>query len=417
MIYFGLIAGLLFIILSVWRSDWAIFLLILSLPAYQVRWQILGLPTTSLEIMILIIFLVSLVKNRFKGWRIKSGHWQWLILLWLVAGLISVVVASDYLGALGYWRAYFLEPILLLLVILDLLAKNRFSKNHIIFALGLSALVCTTWAIAQKWLGGGVMSTEVWGAPKVWRATGPFPQPNFLGLYIGPIALLCFGQFIQYFKSKKWLAIFYGIVFVLSLTAAILARSDGTMLGMIIGLIFLGLYWRKSRRATIILVIIVTLIIFLVPSTRHFMMERLAFQKLSGQLRLNIWQGAWAMIKDHPMLGVGLRNYQNLATQYQEFYYQPQTGQLISTETHHYPHNLFLAIWVELGLLGLLVFLAILIKFFIQGHKTTKTNISTPLVTISIMAALIAIVAHGLVDTPYFKNDLSTLFWLIIVLL
>jgi len=189
------------------------------------------------------------------------------------------------------------------------------------------------------------------------------------------------------------------------------------MLGMIIGLIFLGLYWRKSRRATIILVIIVTLIIFLVPSTRHFMMERLAFQKLSGQLRLNIWQGAWAMIKDHPMLGVGLRNYQNLATQYQEFYYQPQTGQLISTETHPYPHNLFLAIWVELGLLGLLVFLAILIKFFIQGHKTTKTNISTPLVTISIMAALIAIVAHGLVDTPYFKNDLSTLFWLIIVLL
>ena len=407
----------MFLILSVWRSDWAIFLLVALLPAYQWRFKIFGLPTTALEMMILIIFLVTLVKNGFKGWRVNLKRWRWLVLVWLIVGLISVAVASDHLGALGYWRAYFLEPILLLLIILDLLAKNRLSKNHIIFALGLSALVCTIWAIAQKWLGGGVMSTEVWGAPKVWRATGPFPQPNFLGLYIGPIAILCFGQFVQYLKNKKWLAIFYGVTFICSVVAAILARSDGTMFGLVVGLIFFGLCWKKSRRLTIIIAVAVILIIFLVPMSRHFVLERLTFQKFSGQLRLNIWQGAWTMIKSHPILGVGLRGYQKLAPQYQEFYYQPQTGQLISTETHPYPHNLFLAVWVELGLLGLLAFLALLIKFFVQGYKITKTNLSTPLITISIMAALVAVLAHGLVDTPYFKNDLAVLFWLIIGLL
>jgi len=218
-------------------------------------------------------------------------------------------------------------------------------------------------------------------------------------------------------QNKKWLAIFYAATFILSLVAVILARSDGTMLGIVAGLIFLGLYWGKSRRPTIIMVTAIILIIFLIPTTRHFMLERITFHKLSGQLRLNIWQGAWTMIKSHPIVGVGLRNYQKLAPQYQEFYYQPQTGQLISTETHPYPHNLFLAIWVELGLLGLLAFLALLIKFFGQGYKIVKTNLSTPLITISIMAALVVVLAHGLVDTPYFKNDLSTLFWLIVGLL
>ncbi len=33
------------------------------------------------------------------------------------------------------------------------------------------------------------------------------------------------------------------------------------------------------------------------------------------------------------------------------------------------------------------------------------------------MAAMVVIVIHGLVDTPYFKNDLAILFWLIIGLL
>ena len=33
------------------------------------------------------------------------------------------------------------------------------------------------------------------------------------------------------------------------------------------------------------------------------------------------------------------------------------------------------------------------------------------------MAALSAILIHGLVDTPYFKNDLSIIFWVLIALL
>ncbi|MFN3301860.1 MAG: O-antigen ligase family protein, partial [Patescibacteria group bacterium] len=94
----------------------------------------------------------------------------------------------------------------------------------------------------------------------------------------------------------------------------------------------------------------------------------------------------------------------------------------ISTETHPYPHNLFLAIWTELGIFGLIVFLFILFQFFksglqklkIENLKTIKNN---NLLIISILSAMVTILIHGLVDTPYFKNDLSVLFWLIVGLI
>ena len=31
-----------------------------------------------------------------------------------------------------------------------------------------------------------------------------------------------------------------------------------------------------------------------------------------------------------------------------------------------------------------------------------------------LMATMVALLVHGLVDVPYFKNDLSVLFWLIV---
>jgi hypothetical protein len=32
------------------------------------------------------------------------------------------------------------------------------------------------------------------------------------------------------------------------------------------------------------------------------------------------------------------------------------------------------------------------------------------------LAAMTAILVHGLVDTPYFKNDLAMMFWLILII-
>jgi O-antigen ligase len=73
----------------------------------------------------------------------------------------------------------------------------------------------------------------------------------------------------------------------------------------------------------------------------------------SNELRLAIWNAGWRMLLDHPILGVG-------AGQFAIAY-----GMHYSGGGHHawmQPHNLFLQVTCELGLVGLSVFVTFIIR-------------------------------------------------------
>ncbi|PIS07344.1 hypothetical protein COT78_04275, partial [Candidatus Berkelbacteria bacterium CG10_big_fil_rev_8_21_14_0_10_43_13] len=54
----------------------------------------------------------------------------------------------------------------------------------------------------------------------------------------------------------------------------------------------------------------------------------------------------------------------------------------------------------------------VLIKDFFQSLWSRRSE----LIPVCLMMAMAAILIHGLFDTTYFKNDLSSIFWLIIAL-
>jgi len=298
--------------------------------------------------------------------------------------------------------------------VLDLI-KNKRDLKLIFLALIFSTLIVSIYALYQKFVGQGIWSTEVWGQPQVLRITGFFPHPNFLGLYLGPLILLSLGYIFSYFKNKNIIIGCALLLFVITFLSLIYARSEATILAVLAGLFFLGLTVKLSQKYTLAFLLIILLLIFSFPISRNYFVQKVGLQDLSGQLRFNIWQGAAELIKENPVLGVGLDGYERLAPDYQKRFYDPHTGELISVETHPYPHILYLTLWLELGLLGLIVFAWILIKFFKQGFK--QLDKKDVIISASIMAAMIVIIVHGLADTPYFKNDLAILFWLIIGLL
>jgi len=121
-------------------------------------------------------------------------------------------------------------------------------------------------------------------------------------------------------------------------------------------------------------------------------------------VRIEIYKYSIQILKGGWLLGMGLGSFQDKVATL-------STGNLFFQANGLpyalHPHNLFLAIWLNLGLLGILIFLYLL---YIIISKLTH---SLTLVSVLALSSLIAVLIHGLFDTTYLKNDLSAIFWLI----
>src|SRR5690606_23613524 len=85
-------------------------------------------------------------------------------------------------------------------------------------------------------------------------------------------------------------------------------------------------------------------------------------------------------------------------------------------EVFQYPHSLLLNFWSETGLLGVAGFLLVVFAFAAVAWLVIRAHPDEWLPP-AVIAAMIALLVHGLVDVPYFKNDLAMLFWIIVGLM
>ncbi len=76
---------------------------------------------------------------------------------------------------------------------------------------------------------------------------------------------------------------------------------------------------------------------------------------------------------------------------------------------YNFPHNIFLNIWIDLGLFGLLGMLVIIAAAIWEGIKNRGNALA-----LGLLIFMIAVVVHGLIDIPYLKNDLALMFWLVL---
>ena len=106
-------------------SRWALAVTVGCMPLYVVRYHIGPLPTTLLEALILItiaLWVAGRIKNR--DWHLPRTPLEIPIAVLLVAGLIGIVVSPDHVGALGIYRAYFIEPVIIFFIAIDLLRTH-----------------------------------------------------------------------------------------------------------------------------------------------------------------------------------------------------------------------------------------------------------------------------------------------------
>jgi len=412
---------LLFAFLSYRNLLWGLILIGAFLPSYLIRYNIFGFPSTVLEGMILIVFGLWIVQHRrqwagvvqaaSRGKKLPNpfGRWFFATVLFLIASLVSIYIAPNHWSALGLWRAYFLEPIIFFIILISTV-KNKEDAYKIIWGVVLGGIPVAALAVAQKFTG-WLIPNPFWQAEATRRVTSVFGYPNAVALYLTPLLPLVvylFENSVRKTKGLIWQDLFYSVIFFLFILAIIFTKSAGALIALAGTLIVLGLLFRRTRKFVVGL-IIVGAALFLLTPLKDPIKEEFLFKGVSGQLRISMWGETVEMLRNHPIFGAGLSAYQEVVHSYHI---------LPWAEIYLYPHNLFLNFWSEVGFVGLVAFLWLLLLFFRASWEILKPHRGEDLWLVEIISAsMLIIFIQGLVDVPYFKNDLAIFFWLLMGLM
>jgi O-antigen ligase len=379
------------------------------IPFYFLRFSVSGIPTNIFEIAVLISLIVFIASGRVS----KSNYRDWLMpLLLTIVAAFSVVYSDDKERALGIVKGWFLVP-----VIFGWLISNTFSKQNIkklIWPVFISLLVVSLWAILQKL---GTVGLNFYQQNQDFdqyfiqgRAFGPFESPNYLAMFIVPTFLLSL-YLLEPLKNifKK---IPFALLYILPLLALLLTHSRAGELAMVIALLFYINYrfintQKGTKRKSFGWLFFIALLIGVNIAALVVFSKTERLDSGSDTARRSIYAYAGTMLKQNYLTGIGLGDFHDKITVMSkgDKYF---TDNVLPYALH--PHNLLLAIWLNMGIVGLIVFLWFIAIYYIKCFRTDP-----PMVAI-LFSAMLAILLHGLFDTTYFKNDLAAIFWLLFAL-
>jgi O-antigen ligase len=372
--------------------EYLFYLFIFLLP-WQTRWiwhwgnlgdgtsQYLSFSLYATEILLLIILLLTLVYRLKKKdedanlLNLKVLDFYILIFLFFIVAILSLFFAGDKQVAF-YYLIKMLEGLAILIFIINF----KFSLRKFAWAFILSGFVQAILAIGQfitqkvyasKWLGMAVQLPETLGVSVIetggqrWlRAYGAFTHPNILGAFLAVCLIVLVVLLVLNHHQKQ--QIFFWLSLPIIVIGLFLSFSKAAFLALLIGLIFLGifilLHKAKQPKKTfgqiiLIMAIVLTTLFVFYPQlvlTRVSGTERLEQKSLTE--RSNYYVQAKDLLQDNWLKGTGLGNY-TLALYNQDlekkevWAYQPV-------------HNVYFLLGVELGVLGFILFILIIIQTF-----------------------------------------------------
>jgi len=398
-----------------WRwPQWALGLVLFFSPLYLIKLQAGWLPMTLLEVILISVFLSWLFKQIAEkqkiNWRLavwQQSDFFWPVTLLLAGAIAATAVSVDKIASLGILKSWIIEPMLFA----GIIYQNVKNQRHLEILSGL--LIAGAAGLAMVGLSFFCAGRLTYDG----RLAAIFLSPNQLAMALAPGLVLCFG-WLAITKSKTLFSVLCLAGGFIS-AAVYFTFSYAAWLAVWWALVFLAaVFWQKktiSRRLAVWLLAVLTAVILAaviwqLPSVK--MADLLKFDRSSWQSRLVVWQAAAAILKNHWVLGIGPGMFQSFYLDYQKYF--PSYLEWAVPQ----PHNLFLAWWLQAGLAGFIGFLWLLKNFFRRIKNNLKPSFlgKEGAISIILAAAMVYFLFHGLVDTPYWKNDLALIFWAITAL-
>lgn len=316
--------------------------------------------------------------------------------------------------------------ILLFLLMARVLRRPRL-RTALITVYLLTALVVSVFGLRQWFFGAEALATWVDPTSNLADTTRVYSylgNPNLLAGYLIPAVMLSGAAVFAWPRwTPKLLAV---LSLVVNMACLVLTFSRGGWLGFVAAgfalLVLMVQFWSVRfnafwRRWAIPLLLggsaafLCFAVAALDPLRDRVMSIFAGRSDSSNNFRINVWMAVIDMVKARPILGIGPGN--DAFNQVYPLFQRPRYTALSA-------YSIFLEIAVEAGLIGLAVFCWLLAVTFGQGWRALQRLREVQSVQaywlMAAIATVVGMLVHGLVDTIWFRPQVSTLWWLMLAI-
>ncbi len=412
------IAGLIFGVLSLFVEPLLLLIgiaalicayLVLIKPEFGVLAIITVLPFAPTMGLVAAVFYTAIcfMLKVMRGKRsIKFDLLDFAVLAFMIlmagGGVVAASSASikPMLVYVAFMLGYFL--------VVNLIRSRKWFMRCIVGALTACTLV-SLYGLYQNFFGtveqtwqDSDMFSEIEG-----RVVSTFENPNVLAEYLIMLIPLILAMFIITKAPRARVAL--AAIGLAAGGCLIYTWSRGAWLGFLIGmLIFMLMYSRHTLTALLFCSLGIPFLPFVLPDsiTQRF----LSIGNLgdsSTSYRVNIWRGVIKMIGDYWHSGIGIGN--------DSFSLVYPLYALSGIETAPHAHNLYLQIIVEIGAVGLVVFIALLL-LYVQSCLSLHVRESRrdKLLSNAVFCGMLAVLAQGMTDYIWYNYRVFLMFWLML---
>ncbi len=251
-------------------------------------------------------------------------------------------------------------------------------------------------------------------------------NPNLLAGFLIPCLALGSGLSVSQLLSRRFLqGVLWGLLSSLILMALVLTGSRGGYLSIaVMSVLFyfsLGhLLWHEPALKTqaVLKALWIAMLfcaglmmaggVMLVPALKTRVLSIFAMREdSSNSYRMNVWISTWRLIQDNWLVGIGPGN---------DTFKHVYGLYMVSGYNALSAYSIFLEIWAEQGILGLLSFvvLVILSAFRTLLGVYEALFLADKLLLITLWIGMIGSVTYGLFDTIWYRPSVNLLFWLLL---
>jgi O-antigen ligase len=405
----ALLFGLLFLIPA-----------LLNLPLAIVLWvpltflpplAFLGVAPTAAACVLLLAWLPTMRSSAGAAtlFRLHGGRLLVMLvfLIWVTLSVSWARVPENGIGQLWQW---WLAGGLFLVAVTTISTPRQARMFVALLVVGgvLSALV----GLLGESLSSSASALEL--ASEDRRRLGSIlGDPNYVAAGMVACVVLATGLL----RARHSFANAWVLAAIAFLTVSFAAtESRGALVAAAVAALAALVFYRGRRAQVVIVLAALVSVAALWFSVNPNAWQRISEFDATGTGRTALWQVAWRMTEDHPVGGVGLKNFVEEAPKYTREPGKLEAVTLIA-EQPHVAHNVYLQFLAETGFVGLVLFLALLLSSMAaawRGARAFEALGNGDMAALS-RACLVGLIAFA--SASFFISDGNDVrFWLLMAL-